>query len=181
VVRRIRALIHPQTQNPPTPAEWADFAHVGESGVYTEPDTSDTRHREPDAGYYDTAPIAPARGRGLGPAIVTVILVIAALVATWFFYGGTLTGTPRPTSVAQGSSATAPAPPPDHLTKVQVGPVAPADVEKMTAQLIHMGFEPFPKREGGEVYLQIGAFANADGAKQAQSELRAAGLPFRVQ
>jgi hypothetical protein len=180
VVRRIRALIHPQTQHPPTPAEWADFAHVGESGVYTEPDAGSARHREPDAEYYDNSPAAPRRGRGIGPAIVTGILIVVAVLATWYFYGGTLTGTPRSTNVTQGSSTQTPTPP-DHLTKVQVGPVAPGEVEKLTARLTRMGFEPFPVRESGEVFLQIGAFANADGARQAQSELRAAGISFRVQ
>jgi serine/threonine protein kinase len=176
VVRRIRTLINPQSERPPTAAEWASFAHVGESGEYTEPEAAEAP-AGPDTAYYETSlPAASERPR-LGTSLVTLALILIAGAATWFLYGGSQTGTPAPLK----TPATSAAPAPDTLTKVQVGPVRPADVEETSRKLARMGFEPFPKREGGEIYLQVGAFANPDGAKQAESELKAAGLPTRVQ
>lgn len=170
VVRRIRALIQPQSDHPATAAQWAEFAHSGSDGDYTEGDASGGS-AAPDTAYYEAAPRGE-RSR-VGSVLTTLALILIAGAATWFLYGGTPDAPPAPAAVN-----TAPAP--DKLIKVQVGPVADADLDKMTQKLTGLGFEPFPKHEDGKVYLQVGAFANADGAREAETELKSAGLSIRV-
>lgn len=88
-----------------------------------------------------------------------------------------------PAAVQPGGPESVPPPPPapDALTKVQVGPFEAADEEKMVARLKGMGFLPYVRPERGKVYIQVGAFASPEGAKATENQLRAAGLPIRVQ
>jgi hypothetical protein len=193
VVRRIRALINPQTTSVPSAAEWATFAHVGSSGVYSEPAETAGGKDRPDAGYYETTLPDAGEGQhsGLGRILATAAIVVLVALVTWYIYGGSVTGAPNRTASPNAPTATAPgvpgdmtangAPPADTLTKVQVGPIPPADIDAISKKLSAMGFEPYVKRESGEVYIQVGAFANADGAKEAEAALKSAGLPVRVQ
>jgi len=81
-----------------------------------------------------------------------------------------------PSTVTQPAPAVGPA---DDLVKVQVGPIASDQMEGTASRLRGMGFDPYIIREGGQVYFQVGAFANAEGAATTRSQLTSVGLPVR--
>jgi hypothetical protein len=190
VVNRIRSLINPRVENPMTAAQWAQFARVGESPV-EEPSVE-----KPDESYYE-APSRVKAGSESGPrpwgryaigagGVVALVALVAAGNALMGQREPTRPGpaqpASRPAATGVSAAATAPGSPvPDTLTKVQVGPISPGDEENVATRLKGMGFDPYIRREGGQVYIQVGAFANAEGAQATKDEISRAGLPVRVQ
>lgn len=187
-VKKIRALINPQSVDAMTAAEWAEYAHSGES---VEEEVEESAIAAPDVHFYDS----PSRREIPWAWIATAmgfILLATAVIVLWFRQAPSNT----PTAIAQPaappfSRATVPmsevvpvvpptALPPEVLTHVQVGPIQPADEDKTTAKLTAMGFQPYRKPEGSVVYMQVGAFANADGAKATVDLLQRAGFAVRV-
>lgn len=176
VVRRIRELINPQAEHPLTAAQWADFARV-EGGVEDAGGAFGT-----DSDYYETPRVSsdPRQPRSW-TKVAWGAGGIAALVALGL--GGnalldsrTETHPAAPPAVVKATEA----PAANALVRVQVGPVDEAQVEPMTDRLRDLGFEPFIRRVGNQVYLQVGAFSNADSAQTAAEECRSAGMPVRV-
>jgi serine/threonine protein kinase len=175
VVKRIRSLVNPQSEDAMTAAEWVEFSRAAEP---TEEAILTPKAPVPDTQYYDSTVNAPVPWMGVITAIALVVMAVA-VVALW------VRQTPAPTaalsSPARPAAAPVAPPPPDVLTKVQVGPIPLADEEKTVRRLKAMGYpEPYIKPESEVLYIQVGAFANEDGAKATIDELTRAGFTVRV-
>jgi hypothetical protein len=172
-VKRIRALVNPQSEDPMGAAQWAEYARTGEPEE-TEPEPS--ADPQPDAIFYETH-----AGRGIPWAWLATaagfLLLAAAVIVLWLRQSPTAAVPASPRAEAAAPAIT---PPPDVLTRVQVGPIQPADEAKTISRLKAMRFQPYVRREGTVLYMQVGAFANADGAKATVDQLQRAGFTVRV-
>ncbi|HEY3413702.1 MAG TPA: hypothetical protein VGM51_11710 [Armatimonadota bacterium] len=183
VVRRIRSLVNLQSEDALTAAEWAEYARSGEPEIEESPlpPKQDTR-------YYEIRPKGDVRWTPIVTAVALVIIAIA-LAGLWIqqLHKAPRTSAQSPAAAAQIAAPptvapTSPmtVPPPDALSRVQVGPIQPGEEAQVEERLRALKFKPWPKREGNALYLQVDALAIAANAEAEAETLRRQGFAVRV-
>lgn len=168
VIRRIRALIDPESHDYLTAADWRSYSGV-EAGAES----------TTGAEFYETASHARSWLPGWAkPAAAVLALLIIAWLAARFLAApgpGMQAATDVSAPTASGRTGTA-----DSLTAVQVGPVQPENEQATRDFLAGMGFSTISRNDGGRVFIQVGAFASPDGAETVRRQLQDAGFSVRL-